>query len=248
MCLLALYFRVARDAPVIVGANREEFYTRGGEPPAIIEGPVRAVAGLDPVAGGTWLGVNQHGVLAAVTNRAREVVPPQPRSRGLLTRALLGCPSASDAVGLATRELGSNRYAGCNLLVADSSGAYAILAGDWLRVRPLPPGLHVLTASDVNDGSDRRLGHALWWLEQRPCDTAEQCLAALKELCAQAGPVDPPMCLHGADRGTVSSTLIALHTSLPQSTYLHAQGPPDKTAYEDYSTLLRNVVSTKAAE
>ena len=242
MCLLALYFRVARDAPVVVGANREEFYARGGEPPAIVEGPVRALAGLDPRAGGTWLGVNEHGVLAAVTNRPKEVVPPQPRSRGLLTRSLLGCASASEAVTLATRELGSYRYDGCNLLLVDRTAAYAILAGDWLRVRPLPPGLHVLTASDVNDGSDHRLGHALWWLEQRPSENAGQCLAALRELCGQTGPVDPPICLHGTDRGTVSSTLVALHDSLPQSQYLHAQGPPDKTPYEDYSHLLKSIV------
>jgi len=164
-----------------------------------------------------------------------------------LTRALLDCRSASEAVTVATRELGSNRYAGCNLLVADRSGAYAILAGDWLRVRPLPPGLHVLTANDVNDASDRRLGHALWWLEQRPCHSAEQCLAALKELCAQSGGIDPPMCLNGAERGTVSSTLVALASTLPQSRYLHAQGPPDKTPYEDYSHLLKNLFANKGS-
>jgi uncharacterized protein with NRDE domain len=247
MCLLALFFRVARDAPVVVGANREEFYARGGEPPAIVEGPVRALAGVDPLAGGTWLGVNEYGVLAAVTNRPREVVPPQPRSRGLLTRSLLGCASAGEAVSAATRELGSNRYAGCNLLLADRTAAYAILAGDWLRVRPLPPGIQVLTASDVNDASDRRLGHALWWLEQRPCDTSEQCLSALMELCVQAGPVDPPMCLHGSDRGTVSSTVVALHAALPQSKYLHAQGPPDKTPYEDYSPQLQQLFAKKGS-
>jgi uncharacterized protein with NRDE domain len=245
MCLLALYYRVARDAPVVVGANREELYARGGEPPAILEGSVRALAGLDPLARGTWLGVNEHGVLAAVTNRPKEVVPPRPPSRGLLTRSLLGCTSASEAVTLACRELGTNRYAGCNLLLVDRTAAYAILAGDWLRVRPLPPGLHVMTASDVNDASDRRLGHALWWLEQRRCESAEECLNALKELCSQAGPVDPPICLHGTDSGTVSSTLVALHASLPQSRYLHAQGPPDKTPYQDYAEQLRKLFGTK---
>ena len=53
MCLLALFYRVAEDAPVVAGANREEVYARGGEPPRILEGPVRAVAGIDPTAGGT---------------------------------------------------------------------------------------------------------------------------------------------------------------------------------------------------
>ena len=72
MCLLALFYRVVEDAPVVVGANREEFYRRGGDPPRLHVGPPRFVAGVDPVAGGTWLGVNEHGVLAAVTNRRKD--------------------------------------------------------------------------------------------------------------------------------------------------------------------------------
>ena len=55
MCLLALFYRVMEDAPIVVGANREEAYARGGEPPRALEGACRAVAGLDPHAGGTWL-------------------------------------------------------------------------------------------------------------------------------------------------------------------------------------------------
>src|SRR5207244_694946 len=138
MCLLALFFRVVEDAPVVVGANREEAYARGGEPPQLLDGPCRAVGGRDPVAGGTWLGVNARGVLAAVTNRPRSEPPRQPRSRGLLVRDLLGCPTAAAAVDLASRELGNpDRYAGCNVLVADAERAVVLQAGDWLRVRPL---------------------------------------------------------------------------------------------------------------
>jgi uncharacterized protein with NRDE domain len=244
MCLLALFFRMASDAAVVVGANREEHYTRGGEPPRLLDGPVDAVAGIDPVAGGSWLGVNAHGVLVAVTNRPKSEPPAQPRSRGLLLRDLLNSRSAAAAISLATGELGRNCYAGCNFLVADNSRAEVIHAGDWLRIRPLPPGLHVLTAHDVNDASDRRLGHALWWLSQRNYDKAEQCLSALKELCAQPGNGDPPICLHGDKGGTVSSSLIALRSSLALSTYLHAQGPPDRTPYADYSHLLKELKPT----
>src|SRR5260370_19447041 len=123
MCLLAVFFRVTEDALLIVGANREELYARGGEPPRILEGPCRALAGIDPAAGGTWLGVNERGVLVAVTNRSKSEVPKQPRSRGLLARDLLACPSAAPAVDLATKEIGSNRYAGCNILCADGDRA-----------------------------------------------------------------------------------------------------------------------------
>src|SRR5437870_9688522 len=78
MCLLAVYFRVAADAPVVIGANREEFYARGGEPPQRMDGACRILAGRDPRAGGTWLGVNEHGVIVAVTNRPKSAAPAEP--------------------------------------------------------------------------------------------------------------------------------------------------------------------------
>jgi uncharacterized protein with NRDE domain len=246
MCLVAIFFRVVDDAPLVVGANREELYARGGEPPQVFAGACRALAGRDPVAGGTWFGVNEHGVLIAVTNRAKSEVPAQPRSRGLLARELLECTSASAAVDRACQALAGNRYAGCNFLCADAERLVVVHAADWLRVRPLPSGVHVLTASDVNDGSDRRLGHAQWWLLQRPYDDAGDCVTALKDLCAQRGNGDPAICLHGRDRGTVSSSIVALKASLAESRYLHAQGPPDRTPYADYSALLRGLASRSA--
>jgi uncharacterized protein with NRDE domain len=249
MCLLALFFRAVEDAPVVVGANREEFYARGGEPPQVLDGPVRAVAGLDPQGGGTWLGVNGRGVLVAVTNRTKSEPPPRPRSRGLLVRDLLtSSASAREAVDRAVRALDKGPYAGCNVLCADADAAVVLEAGDWLRVRPLPPGLHVLTNYDVNDGHDRRLGHALWWLGERTYTHAGVCIAALRELCGQPGNGDPPMCLRGPDRGTVSSTIIALRQPFARSTYLHAQGPPDRTPYQDYSRLLREIALPSAED
>jgi uncharacterized protein with NRDE domain len=239
MCLLALFFRVADDAPVVVGANREEEYSRGGTPPQLVtDGPARFVAGLDPVAGGTWLGVNQHGVLAAVTNRRKLDLPPQPRSRGLLVCDLFACRTATEAADLAAAELSRNLYAGCNILCADAAGAWVLEAADWLRVRPLPPGLHVLTNYDVNDAGDRRLAYALEWLGRRDYTVAAECVAALKELCAQTGDDGPPICIRGARGGTTSSSIIVLRQPLDRGVYLHAQGPPDVTPYADYSPLL----------
>ena len=47
--------------------------------------------------------------------------------------------------------------------------------------------------------------------------------------------------VQAAFHGTVSSSLIALRRSLAHSVYLHAQGPPDRTPYEDCSALLRQL-------
>jgi uncharacterized protein with NRDE domain len=241
MCLLSLFFRVVEDSPLVVGANREEFYARGGEPPRLLDGPVRAVAGLDPTAGGTWFGVNEHGVVVALTNRIKSQPPAQPRSRGLLVRDLLVCASAKIAANGAVSQLSQDRYAGCNVLCADSKDALVLHSGDWLRVRPLPPGIHVLTAHDVNDESDRRIGHALWWLSQQMYRNAGDCVEALKKLCAQTGNGDPPMCLKGEKGGTVSSSIVTVRSPLARGSYWHAQGPPDRTPYQDISGLMRDL-------
>jgi uncharacterized protein with NRDE domain len=239
MCLLAVLWRTTAGAPLVVAANREEDYARGGEPPRRLGGGV--VAGVDPAQGGTWLGVNRHGVLVAVTNRRKSVLPPAPRSRGLLARDLLALPSAAEAVTEAVRQLERGAYAGCNFLCADGRDALVVHAGDWLRVRPLPPGVHVLSNADVNDPSDPRVRYALGWLAGRPLSAAEEALPALETLCASHEPTGHPVCFRGETRGTVSGSLLALRPDLSGSTYLHAQGPPDRTPYVDVSGLLRGL-------
>lgn len=245
MCLVALFFQVFDDAPVVVGANREELYARGGEPPHILDGALRAVGGVDPTAGGTWLGVNERGVLIAVTNRPKSPLPPRPPSRGLLARELLGCTTASEAADRAASALEAGGYAGCNVLCVDRGDALVIHAGNRFERRRLGQGLHLLTANDLNDPTDARQTFARTWLEQRSILTSDDCVAALQELCGLTG--DAPMCLRREDGGTVSSAVIALREPLARSTYLHAQGPPDFTPYADYAYLLREISIPRGA-
>jgi uncharacterized protein with NRDE domain len=243
MCLVAIFFQVVDDAAVVAGANREEAFARGGEPPRIHPGSCPFVAGVDPKAKGTWLGVNEKGLLIAVTNRPRSQVPRNPRSRGLLAVDLLGCESSKVAVDLAYREVTQGGYAGCNILCADRDGAYVIHAGNWPQVVPLAPGLHVLTMNDVNDSRDPRILHARKWLAKSSYETANQCVDALQKLCAQNGSDGPVICLRGPLGGTVSSSIIALRSPLTRTLYLHAQGPPDTTPYQDYSHLMQELAS-----
>jgi uncharacterized protein with NRDE domain len=235
MCLLAVLFRVTDDAPLVVAANREEFFARGGDPPRRLDG-VAAVAGVDPAHGGTWLGVNAHGVLIAVTNRRKSRTPERPRSRGLLARELLACGSALLAAELASRELGTGRYDGCNFLCADARACLVLHAGDCLRVSSLPPGVHVLSNRDVNDPTDARVGHASEWLRPRSLKSSREALTALRELCASR-----EVCFRLDGRGTVSSSLLVLPERLEDGIYLHAQGAPDVTPYADVSHLLREL-------
>jgi uncharacterized protein with NRDE domain len=242
MCLVVVLWRVVADAPLIIAANREEAYDRPGTPPQLVENGVRFVAGLDPKAGGTWFGVNEYGVAVAVTNGPRSQPPAQPRSRGLLVRDLLGSKSAAEAAAHAAQELDTQRYAGCNLVCGDPDSLHVLHAGDWLRSLPLPPGIHVLTTGLVNNGADRRIAHSMAWLREQPHQTAKAWVPALQQLCSQTGDAEfPAMSVHGEGRGTVSSSILVLRRPVSSGDLWHAQGPPDKTAYEDMSPLLAHL-------
>ena len=236
MCLVAVLFRAVPGAPVLIAANREEEYARGGGPPVRWTEPNAVVAGTDPQAGGTWLGVNVRGVLIAVTNRPKQTPPPNARSRGLLVRDLLAAPTAVAAVEQATRELATGRYAGCNVVCVDQERAAVIRAGEWLRVWLLPPGVHVLTNREMNDSSDERTSFARRWLNRDFAD-ADEALAAMKALCGRT--TDPAICLRGNTGGTVSSCLLDLRPELADSRMWTAEGPPDRSVYFDRTELLR---------
>ena len=78
----------------------------------------------------------------------------------------------------------------------------------------------------MNDASDRRIGHSLWWLSQRSYAHAQQCVEALKEVCAQPGNGDPPICLRGERGGTVSSTIVCLNSDRARVHVLARPGAP----------------------
>ena len=241
MCMLAMVFRAVDDCPVLVAANREESYDRPGTVPELWEN-LTIVAGRDPRAGGTWLGVNHHGVVVAVTNRRKQPTATAPRSRGLLAVDLLACGTAREAHERALGELQRHAYAGCNLLVVDAAGAYVVQAGELLRSNPLPPGIHVLTSHDLNEPADGRTARALGWLNSFDARTTDGWLDELPRVCRDhGGPDGPAICLHSDTRGTVSSSVVALPQRLEQSRWLHAQGPPCSSPFVDCSHLMRRL-------
>jgi uncharacterized protein with NRDE domain len=243
MCMVAILFRVIEGCPVLIAANREEYNDRQGTPPELWPGEPAFVAGRDPRAGGTWFGVNEYGVVAAVTNRQKFPLPDTPRSRGLLCRDLLGSTTAREAHARALDQLDHEPYAGCNVIVIDAAAAYVIVAGIPLRSVPLPAGMHVVTAQGLNDASDRRGMRARDWLASRKHHTTEGWLKALPQLLSDHGQSQiPPICLHGQDRGTLSSSLVALPDRPRDARLLHAQGPPCTHAYSDCSNLLVSIL------
>jgi len=90
MCLILIAWQSHPDYPLVIAANRDEFYTRRTRPAAWWGQAVSLLAGRDEEAGGTWLGINRRGRVAMLTNvRSPEQCNLHAPSRGLLVLSAL---------------------------------------------------------------------------------------------------------------------------------------------------------------
>lgn len=245
MCILAIQYQLVPDSPILVAANREEYYDRLSQPPSIQSGKPRILCGIDQQAGGTWLGVNQNGMFVACCNRPKLVPALAPRSRGVLCRELLRCGSARQAVDQAMDEVSAARYDGANYVIADAESAWVVHGGDEVNAVELEEGLSIVANGDVNDHRDERVQLASRLLTLQTLDSPVKFLAVASKVFARSpSPPDrPSMVVRGRDRGTVSSTLISLGKKPRDAIYQFANGAPDLVKYEDYSPMLRDILS-----
>ncbi len=245
MCLLAIQYRSVPDAPILVAANREEAYDRSCLIPAIQPGKPRILCGIDTRAGGTWLGVNQQGLFVGVCNRGRMVPPIAPKSRGILCREMLRAGSARQAMNLAMDELSTGLYDGANYVVADQESGWVVHGLEEPEVVELQDGLSIISNGDVNDPRDERGKLCRRLLTLQTLDSAVKFLARASQAFSRQPAPDgrPTMTFRGKERGTVSSTLIALGKKPRDAIFQYASGSPDNSRYEDYSPMLRDILS-----
>jgi len=232
MCLLALWIGLDPAVPLVAAANRDEFFGRPAAAPAEIEPGV--VAGQDREAGGTWLGLNRHGLFVAVTNRREPPRPPDAWSRGLLAREALRCRTLDCVEALVARRTAERPLAGFNL-VAVAGGSGVCLHWDG-RLRPVRfgPGLHVVSNSrDLDDEAMPEKKAVDVLAAALPGLPGEDDLAAL--LRSHDG--ERAICKHEERYGTVSATIYVGRRGDPR--LLYADGPPCRHAFRDYSSALR---------
>ena len=245
MCTLVILRRPGHRWPLLIAANRDEMTDRGWHPPAR-HWPARpdVVGGLDELAGGTWLAVNDHGVAAAILNREGSLGPTvDKRSRGELVLEAVDHSDAA-AAAAAIGDLDGNAYRSFNLIIADNRDAYWVRGTEQPVVETfeIPPGLHMITSRELDDTNSARIGRFLpqFRIAAEP-DVAAGDWSAWETLLAtrlHSSDEDPreTMCIV-TDRGygTVSSTLVALpsvdHTD-EDVVWRFAPGRPDNTPFE----------------
>ncbi|MFO0997661.1 MAG: NRDE family protein [Alphaproteobacteria bacterium] len=163
MCTVVILRRPDEPWPLLLAANRDEMLARPSRPPGRhwSDRP-NVIAGLDELAGGSWLGLNDEGVLAAVMNRRGSLGPADGmRSRGELVLEALDHADARDAAE-ALSALDAQSYRAFNLIVADNQDAYWLkgLGPDGpktVEAFSVPAGLSMITASDRNDRTSARI-------------------------------------------------------------------------------------------
>lgn len=149
MCLILLAYRQHPDYPLILAANRDEFYQRPSRAADFWEdAPI--LAGRDLQQGGTWLGLSRRGRIAAVTNYRDPAAPSGPRSRGELPTRCLTAESVPAAIAELKQE--ADQYSGFNLLAGGLDGLYYLSNRDPAGIEPqcLTPGVHGLSNHLLN--------------------------------------------------------------------------------------------------
>lgn len=121
MCLILFAYQVHPDFPLVLAANRDEFYNRPTRSPHYWEDHPDLFAGRDLQAGGTWMGLTRRGRFAAITNFRQGTPDASDRpSRGeLCTQFLTAGVSLTEHLSL-LEKVGAD-YSGFNLLLGDFS-------------------------------------------------------------------------------------------------------------------------------
>ena len=167
MCVIYLAFETHPEHPLILLANRDEFYDRPSLAAHYWEDEPDIFAGRDLVGGGTWLGVSRTGRFAAVTNYRDPAAPLGTRSRGQLVSNFLRSHQTA-AEYLASVSSISGDFSGFNLLAGRISSDFREICyfsnrgGDVMTLTPGVYGLsnHLLDTpwTKVSKGKPRLAG------------------------------------------------------------------------------------------
>lgn len=149
MCLILFALRSHPDYPLIVAANRDEYFARPTQFADFWQSHPNLLAGRDLQAGGTWLGINRQGQFAAVTNVRNGLdVQARPGSRGELVTDCLLNPSTTDALQhIAKRHDG---YNGFNLLAGTPQRLFYSSNRNLSTTQGLTAGVYGLSNGGLN--------------------------------------------------------------------------------------------------
>lgn len=150
MCLIVFAWKLVPNCPLLLAANRDEFFERPTQSATWWEDHPDVYAGRDLQAGGTWLGINRSGRFAALTNIRNGMPKPEPkRSRGELVANFLS--GDMDTLDYLTQVRdAAHDYHGFNLIFGDEHALYWISNGNEVEFKPLEAGIYGLSNGSLD--------------------------------------------------------------------------------------------------
>ncbi len=176
MCLIIICTNTRPDYPLIIAANRDEFYNRPTLPLDFWEDHPKILAGRDLQGRGTWLGVSTSGRIAAVTNyrSPQALMPGRPAklSRGALVTGFLSGNEAPAAY-LETVAGEKDRYDAFNLVAGTAERLfwYSNMNGG---IKMIDDGIHGIS------------NHLL----DTPWPKLEKARSGMRDILSRSGPID----------------------------------------------------------
>lgn len=150
MCLVNIAFQVVPEIPLVLAANRDEFYNRPTAPSHWWEDAPHILAGKDLSKGGTWLGVSKTGRICALTNyRDPSEFSADKESRGHIVRSFLE-GEMHTRMFLEELDRGKERYPGFNVVAGTKEAIYSFSSKSGEPPSKLPPGIHSVSNAFMN--------------------------------------------------------------------------------------------------
>jgi uncharacterized protein with NRDE domain len=244
VCTFIFAWQVFETAPIVIAANRDERLDRAARPPRVLDTDPQVIAPQDTEASGTWIGHNEFGLFASVTNRWTDAELAGERSRGLLVREALSYPSVDAAVAFVETQVTVDEYEGFHLVAIDTDRAVLCAWDGALTITEFDPGIHIVvnvgadtsfaipdSAAEAGRDQATRTERALSVLQPDAGETANRWCDRAKRALRDH---DYGFCVHGKGFGTRSSSLLTLAAD-GGIDHRFADGPPCKTAYEPVS-------------
>jgi len=235
MCTAIALHQCVPGVPLLLGFNRDQLLTRTSLPPLVKYERLSTLAPTDIRSGGTWLGLNEAGLLVAIVDHFR------PRrlgghSRGQLVSAILGsCHDPQSAAEVLSQEP-FRQYAASTFLIANKDLGLIVSWHDVMKVEKVEPGLTVIVESGVNrkrvarcQYHRRNLSH-----KEYPLSEAVRRMGSALSEHDSCKLLSSTTCCHSKRSGTLCSQIVALGSTLESNKFFYADGPPCRTSYEEY--------------
>jgi uncharacterized protein with NRDE domain len=261
MCTILILYQIHPQHPLIIAANRDEYYARPATSPLILQQTPKIIGGQDQERGGTWMAVSEDGRFAGLTNQRTGSMPDKHRkSRGAVVMSALQAASLPEAKEHIAA-LDPKEYNPFSLLFGDAENLYVAYCHEdstHIEIEALKPGFWVLPNDVLDSPKFNKVTRAKAllqsdlltpWKSLQPLlqkTLADHDVDPKKEVFVPKGSLLPklfwrrlePLCIHTPVYGTRSSTIMAASNGKIEH-YLFTAGAPCQTEFIEYAHLLR---------